>query len=219
MKQKIFTILVAVVSLMMASPANGQNKFELSFVEGLNFSQLVGIDNTTVNPGVLSGLDVSYYFNDNWGVNAGFAYSEQGTRCKENALGIMMDYNYTYVNFPIMATYRLPQYNLSFMGGVQLGRFVGATYDYWSSSILNPDEIVEGSGDFDKSEFHPWDCGLTVAARWIFLPKWGIGMETRYTHGITQTHNGIANTFDGDKYISVPDNRNSTFTFSFIFVW
>lgn len=219
MKKRIFTLLVAVAGLMMANPANGQSKFDLTLVEGLNFSQLIGVDNTTVNPGVFSGLDVTYYFNDNWGVNAGFGYSEQGTRCKESALYSMMDYNYSYVNIPVMATYRLPQYNLSFMGGLQLGRFVGASYDYMVPSILNPDEYIEGSGKFDKESFHPWDCGLSVAARWIFMPKWGIGLETRYTLGLTQTHNGISTTANDGIYISVPDNRNSTFMFAFVFLW
>jgi hypothetical protein len=37
--------------------------------------------------------------------------------------------------------------------------------------------------------------------------------------GITQTHNGISTTANGNVYISVPDNRNSTFMFAFIFVY
>jgi hypothetical protein len=46
----------------------------------------------------------------------------------------------------------------------------------------------------------------------------GIGIETRYTMGITQTHNGISTTANGNVYISVPDNRNSTFMFALIFL-
>lgn len=219
MKQKLLSALAAVAALMMAGTANGQSKFMLSFTEGLNFSQLIGIDNTTVKPGVHSGLDVSYFFNDNWGITAGFNYSEQGTRCKETPLIKMMDYNYSYVNFPILANYRLPKYNLSFMGGLQLGSFVGASYDYYTPSIPNPDEYVEGSGRFDGDSFHSWDCGLTLATRWMFLPRWGIGLEARYTLGLTQTHNGISTTSEDNIYISVPDNRNSTLLVAFVFVW
>ncbi len=218
MKKRIVSFLVAVAALAMATPASGQRKLDFVFIEGLNFSQLIGIDNTTANLGIFSGLDVTYHFNDHWGLNAGFGYSEQGTRCKESGLLPMMDYDYTYVNFPVMATYSLPKFNLSFLGGLQLGSFVSASYNYTTPSILNPGEMVEGSGKFDKESFHPWDLGVTVGARWVFLPKMGIGIETRYTMGITQTHNGISTTANGNMYISVPDNRNSTFTFAFIFL-
>lgn len=219
MKKRILGIIVAVAALAMATPASGQKKLDFVFIEGLNFSQLIGIDNTSANLGVFSGLDLTYHFNENWGINAGFGYSEQGTRCNASGLMPMMDYNYTYVNFPVMATYTLPKYNLSVLGGVQFGNFVGATYNYYSTpSINNPNGTVEGSGRFDKESFHPWDFGVTLSARWIFWPSMGIGVETRYTMGITQTHNGISTTANGNQYISVPDNRNSTFTFAFIFL-
>ncbi|MBQ1964628.1 MAG: PorT family protein [Tidjanibacter sp.] len=218
MKKRIFAFWMAVAALVLATPASGQRKFDFVFVEGLNFSQLIGVDNTKAKAGVYSGLDVTYHFNDNWGINAGFGYSQQGTTCINNELSTLMNYNYNYVNFPLMATYRLPKYNLSFIGGLQLGWFSGASYDYTTPSILNPGEIVEGSGKFDSESFHPWELGATMGARWIFWPSMGIGIETRYTMGITQTHNGISTTANGNVYISVPDNRNSTFMFALIFL-
>ncbi len=219
MKKRIFAFWMAVASLAMATSASGQSRFNLSFVEGVNFSQLIGVDNTTAKPGIYSGLDVTYHINDHWGINAGFGYSQQGTTCINNELSTMMNYNYNYINIPVMATYSLPKYHLSFMGGVQVGNFSGASYDYTTPSILNPNEVVEGNGKFDSESFHPWEFGVTMGARWMFWPSMGIGAETRYTMGITQTHNGISTTANGNVYISVPDNRNSTFMFAFIFVY
>lgn len=209
MSRKLLFVLTLLATISTSSLV-AQSRFELDLNDGLNFSSLIGIDNTTPKAGLYTGVSATYYFTPNWGASVGVAYSEQGAHCNANDKGVEMTYNYNYLNIPVLATFRLPEYNLSFLAGVQVGRFLDANYDYTAPSVTKPNQMVNGSSTMSEEQFHPWEVGATLGARWLFLPKWNVGFEARYTMGITQTHNGISNSFDGDLYISVVDNRNST---------
>jgi serine/threonine protein phosphatase PrpC len=103
---------------------------------------------------------------------------------------VFCTYNYDYLNIPLLATYKLPK-NLTLLLGVQAGCFLIAKYTYETPSVLD-EGYVSGEGYFDSSEFHPVDFGVSVGLRWLAVPELDFGIEVRYTHGITQTHNGIA---------------------------
>lgn len=201
---------VLVALLCVCAPIKAQRALQFRHSDGLNLSSLVGIDNTALRPGFYSTLGVTYYFSDYFGIGTEVAYSEQGTHCKANDMGVVMNYNYNYLNLPLLATCRLSEHNVAFVGGVQFGKLLKATYNYTAPSILGQGGSVSGGGVFDKSEFHPWDVGVTLGVDWTLFPRTGCGIELRYTLGITQTHNGISDTANGNIYISVPDNRNST---------
>lgn len=209
MKIRNFCVtLVALLCLLV--PAKAQRRLQLRHSDGLNLSTLAGIDHTGLRPGFYSTLGLNYYLSDLFGIGTEVAYSEQGAHCKANDMGVVMNYNYNYLNLPLLATCRLSDYGVVFVGGVQFGKLLEATYDYTAPSILEQGGKVSGSGVIERSEFHPWDVGVMLGVDWMLFPRIRCGVEVRYTLGITQTHNGISDTANGNIYISVPDNRNST---------
>lgn len=206
MKKVVLTILVTAWALLANTPAWGQ-RFEVIVNDGLNFSSLVGLKDVSPNVGLYSEIGVGYKFNDKLGAELDLAWSEQGAM---SAVGdIFYTYNYDYLNIPLLATYKLPK-NLTLLLGVQAGCFLIAKYTYETPSVLD-EGYVSGEGYFDSSEFHPVDFGVSVGLRWLAIPDLDFGIEVRYTHGITQTHNGIATATNGLPHISVPNNRNSVF--------
>ena len=193
---------------MLCQSASAQT-FKFGLRDGVTLSWLVGIDDTYPQAGFYGGIMGDCYFGEHWGVGMDVTFSEQGVRCKENSDGVAINYSLGYLNIPLVAHYRIPlagnEHFLKILAGVQAGVFLGADYDYIAPSVVG-DGRVSGSGSFERDSFHPYDLGATVGV------EWGVGfasLEVRYTLGITQTHNGIANTLNGNYYISVPDNRNS----------
>ncbi|MBR4851298.1 MAG: PorT family protein [Tidjanibacter sp.] len=205
MKKIALMVVMAVCCAFVNTPAWGQ-KLELLVNDGVNFSTLVGLKDVETKTGIYSELGVGYKFNDRLGLEVDIAFSEQGAMSVVDGSSYL--YDFSYLNIPLLATYTLPKQHLTFLAGVQAGQFVSATYSYQAPSVVG-EGFVSGEGKFDKSEFHPWDVGFSVGARWVVIPSWGFGLEVRYTLGITQTHNGISDSMSSNPYISVPDNRNS----------
>ncbi len=204
-------VFIAILALMCSlSVTNAQKRFEGLVSGGLNMSSLIGIDNTSPKTGLYAGFGSAIYITKRFGLSVEVVYSEQGTHCNPNEMGVDFDYNYNYMNVPVTLCYRLPRWGLTLFAGGQYGKLLDATYSYTAPSILEEGKYVAGYGEFDKSEFHPWDIGAILGFRWIFLPKYHLGVSARYVMGITQTHNGISDIANGHHYISVPDNRNST---------
>lgn len=179
---------------------------------GVTASSLIGLEENSFGAGFHAGFVGGYFFTRSVGVTLEVNYSQQGTKCSPNAQGVAFDYHYDYLNLPLEFNYRLPINNvdLRLRAGVQLGIFLNATYDYTAPSILQ-EGYVEGCGTFQSSAFHPYDVGATLGAVW--QPWEFLALDVRYAMGITQTHDGISNTFNGHYYISVPDNRNSVWQF------
>lgn len=188
-------------------PASAQS-FKVGLRDGVSFSWLVGIDNTLPQASFYAGITSDLYFGERWGVGVDVTFAEQGALCKENNMGVVMDYSFRYLNVPLMVRYRLPigaEQFLQFSAGAQVGVFLSAEYQYTAPSVLY-EGVVSGGDKFDSDSFHPLDYGVVTAV------EFGMGntsIEVRYTLGITQTHNGISNTLNDYYYISVPDNRNS----------
>lgn len=223
MKQTKKLTLLAICSALIAlcQPASAQT-FSFGVRDGVSLSWLVGIDNTTPMPGLYAGFTGDFRFNERWGVGLDVTLSEQGVYCNENGDGVTIGYSLDYLNIPLVAHYSIPFAGdgrfLKFSAGIQAGIFLNATYEYFAPSVVG-DELVSGNGSLDYDSFHPYDLGATVGVEWG-IGVWGMSIasvEVRYTLGITQTHNGIANTLNGYYYISVPDNRNSVLQIGTVF--
>lgn len=208
MKQLRKLLLTAIVGTLatLGTTASAQT-FRVGLRDGVSFSWLVGIDDTSPQVAFYAGITGDCFFSERWGVGLDVTLAEQGVRCNPNSDDVAIGYSFHYLNIPLMLHYRVPlgkQY-LQFSAGAQAGIFLTAGYDYTAPSVLG-DGSANGDGRFDRTMFHPLDCGVVAAA------EFGMGrtaIEVRYTLGITQTHNGISNTLNGNYYISVPDNRNS----------
>lgn len=216
MKKIALMVVTAVCCAFVNTPAWGQ-KLELILNDGVNFSTLVGLQGVEAKTGLYNELGVGFKFNDRLGLEVDVAFSEQGAMSVVDGSSYL--YDFSYLNIPLLATYTLPKQHLTFLAGVQAGQFVSASYTYQTPSVVG-EGFVSGNGKFDKSEFHPWDVGVSVGARWLVIPSWGLGLEARYTLGITQTHNGVSDSMSTNPYISVPDNRNSVLRVGlFLVLW
>lgn len=216
MKKLALTALVATWALLSHTTAWGQN-FDVILNDGINISSLVGLEDVSPNAGLYSEIGVNYKFNDTFGVELGVAWSEQGAMSAID--DTFYTYEYDYLNLPLLATYNLPNNNITLFMGVQAGCFLIAKYTYEHPSVMG-DGFVSGEGYFNSEEFHPWDFGATIGLRWLAIPELDLGFEVRYTHGITQTHNGVATSMKDYPIISVPNNRNSVFRIGmYITLW
>ncbi len=204
-----FTLFALLGTLLLVSNQKVEAQdFKVGLRDGMSLSWLVGIDDTLPQASFYAGITSDLYFGEKWGVGLDVTLSEQGALCNENSEGVITDYSFHYLNIPLMAHYRLPigsELFLQFSAGGQAGIFLSANCDYTAPSVLG-DGRVSGSERLDSDSFHPLDFGVVAA---IEFGTGNTSVEVRYALGITQTHNGISNTLNGNYYISVPDNRNS----------
>ncbi|MBO7300768.1 MAG: PorT family protein [Tidjanibacter sp.] len=212
MKKRFFAIIVAAVCTLFVptQKAMAQN-FEWGFRDGISFSSLIGIDNTLPLAELYVGIVGNYFFNDNWGFGVDFTLAEQGAYCMPNNDDVAINYQYTYLNIPLLGHYQFSLGNsqvVRFSAGVQLGMFLLGKAEYTAPSISD-DGFVTGSEWLPSESFHPYDLGVSLGAQWFLWSD--LAIEVRYTLGITQTHNGISTTLNDNYHISVPDNRNSVF--------
>lgn len=214
--KRLFTLVLTlwIVGGGVAQESFGQNGkqsggFEVGIRDGISFSHLVGIDNTSPHVGLYAGVTASYFFDSGFGIGIDVTLSEQGAYCNPNADGVAVDFRYDYLNVPLLMQYNIPLggSSLRVLAGAQVGVFLLGSYEYTAPSILG-DGMVSGSDWLDRDDFHPYDIGVTVGAQWMLWDDFLL-IEARYTLGITQTHDGVSNTLGGNYFISVPDNRNS----------
>lgn len=207
-KKHLIRLFATLGTIALLCPTASAQTFRFGLRDGFSLSWLVGIDDTLPQASFYAGITGDCYFGDRLGVGLDVTLAEQGALCNENSEGVITDYSFHYLNIPLMAHYRLPigaEQFLQFSAGGQVGIFLSASCDYTAPSVLG-DGYVSGSERLDSDSFHPTDFGVVAAV------EFGTGntsIEVRYALGITQTHNGISNTLNGNYYISVPDNRNS----------
>ena len=214
MKKFTLMALFAVGALLLHTPTWGQ-KFEVIINDGLNFSSLVGLDDSSSNVGIFSEIGVGYKFNDKLGVEVDVAWSEQGAM---HSIGNnLYTYSYNYLNFPLLGTFNLPKHNLTIIAGVQAGCFLNAPYTYECLSESGDVILDSGKGYLESSKFRPWDFGATIGLRWLAVPELDLGFEVRYTRGLTPTHTGMA-TSTSNPSVIIPNNRNSVFRVGFYFL-
>lgn len=214
MKKIILHTFISLAALLTVGTQHSKAQgFEWGLRDGITVASLVGIENTLPHIGLYAGLTTNYFFNERWGMGLDVTLSEQGAMCIDDRLGTTVDHCYHYANIPLMVNYRIPFENgteLRLLAGAQMGLFLVASYEYSAPSVLG-DGYVEGSGHFDGEDFHPMDLGISLGLQWLVMDSPKLLIETRYTHGVTQTHDGISNTLNSTYYISVPNNRNSVF--------
>lgn len=212
MKRTIInTLLLLGATLCLNAQATRAQEIEWGVRGGANVSKLVGIVDAMPKTALYLGFAEAYLFNESWGIYSDQTISAQGTRCLKDANGVEMEYNYNYLNIPLLGFYQIPldlngDKRLRLLAGVQLGVLLNASYDYTHPSVMGEGSVA-GGGRFDRQSFHAIEVGVALGAQWFISPN--AALELRYTLGITQTHNGISNTLNGYYYISVPDNRNS----------
>lgn len=216
MKKSLLNTLVSIVALVVVGTTQttqAQRRFEIGLRDGVGFASLVGLENSYPHVGLYAGLATNYFFNDRWGLGLDVTLSEQGALTTDDSQSVMVDYIYHYVNVPLVVNYRIPLgwSEIRITAGAQAGAFLLGAYEYSAPSVLEEGSYVEGNGYLESEDFHPYDFAFTLGAQWKIVESPKLFIEARYTHSITQTHDGISNTLNGTYYISVPNNRNSVF--------
>lgn len=206
MKKIVLAALAMVSALLWSSPTFGQGAYFI-VNDGANISSLIGLEGVSPKVDLYSEVGIGCKFNSTLGMELGASWSAQGATYIDK--GSRYTYDYNYLNIPLLFTVSIPKH-ITLLVGAQAGAFLDATYAYEMPSVLDGGTVL-GEGKFDKSEFHPWDFGATLGIRCLMAPKLGLGIEMRYTMGVTQTHNGVSDSLSGRPHISVPDNRNSVF--------
>ena len=199
-KKHLIRLFATLGTIALLCPTASAQTFRVGLRDGFSLSWLVGIDDTLPQASFYAGITGDCYLGERWGLGLDVTLAEQGALCNENSEGVITDYSFHYLNIPLMAHYRQPigsELFLQFSAGGQAGIFLSANCDYTAPSVLG-DGRVSGRERLDSDSFHPLDFGTGNTS-----------VEVRYALGITQTHNGISNTLNGNYYISVPDNRNS----------
>jgi hypothetical protein len=161
--------LFVAMLLLSLQPAFAQ--IQLGLKAGANFSNFTGGDFQNVEKEALTrpyaGAYVRWRFANNLGLQPELLFSEQGAKLKSGTEEF--DAKVSYLNIPVMVQYHF--------GGVYLeaGPQVGFK--------LNEDAPDSVSGDFAKSN----DVALAVGLG--FETKIGLGINARYTMGLTSVGN------------------------------
>lgn len=199
--------MAVAMMLGLGGKAAAQPSLSVGSHIGSSVATLIGIEGATPRIGFTAGVSAALNFSPAWGIEMGFAVSDQGAKANIEKQQLQMTYTYNYMNVPLLLTYTPGGGHWTIFGGAQLGLPLAASYHYSTPSITNPEEGVTGGGLIGLDEMHPTELGVSLGVRYWLSHLWGL--EARYTCGITQTHNGISNLSTGHQYISVPDNRNS----------
>lgn len=204
MKKAFLTILL----FLTCSAAAEAQGFTFGLRAGATVANLIGLEGTLPKAGLYAGPTVTYEFAPRWSIASEAVFSMQGARYKESDRNLKMWYDFNYINFPLMVTYRLKGYDCTFMFGLQCGVVVWQKVSYLCPAISG-DGMVAGGEHFARGKFYPVEGGVTAGVR--YRPWDLFGVELRYTYGTTQIHKGLTYTMNGYYAISVPDNRNSVF--------
>ena len=96
--KKMMMIAAMMVATLSANAQNEVGQFSLKPTVGLNIATLTKGDNTKSRPGLLIGLEGEYGVAKNFGITAGFFYSQQGTKTNyDNYAELWFDDDYELV--------------------------------------------------------------------------------------------------------------------------
>ena len=135
--KKMMMIAAMMVATLSANAQNEVGQFSLKPTVGLNIATLTKGDNTKSRPGLLIGLEGEYGVAKNFGITAGFFYSQQGTKTNyDNYAELWFDDDYElvgaeefkgkgtvkldFINIPILAQYYIVP-GLAIKAGIQPG--------------------------------------------------------------------------------------------------
>ena len=125
MKKIILILMLAIVSMGIASAQHEVKSLSLQPKIGLNLSKLTNHFDSDFKPGMVVGLETEWQSKAKFGWSVGLLYSQQGTKY---ALGeFKYTYNYNYINVPVLVNFYVAR-NLALKTGLQFGFNVSNGY-------------------------------------------------------------------------------------------
>lgn len=125
MKKIVLILMLAIVSMGIASAQHEAKSLSLQPKIGLNLSKLTNHFDSDFKPGMVVGLETEWQSKAKFGWSVGLLYSQQGTKY---ALGeFKYTYNYNYINVPVLANFYVAR-NLALKTGLQFGFNVSNGY-------------------------------------------------------------------------------------------
>lgn len=125
MKKIVLILMLAIVSMGIASAQHEMKSLSLQPKIGLNLSKLTNHFDSDFKPGMVVGLETEWQSKAKFGWSVGLLYSQQGTKY---ALGeFKYTYNYNYINVPVLANFYVAR-NLALKTGLQFGFNVSNGY-------------------------------------------------------------------------------------------
>jgi hypothetical protein len=178
--KKIMMIAALMVATVSAKAQFEPGTFSLQPKVGFVLSE-ISADDTKFKPGIAAGIEGQYQINNWFALSAALMYQQQGTKFKDNSLGIKK-WNTEYLNIPVMAKFYVTK-GLSLNAGLQLG--------FMTKSKLKLDQVVAseyfgtnvGSEVDFKDNSNKVDLSIPLSIAYEF--ENGLTFEARYTTGLT----------------------------------
>ena len=184
MKKIVLILMLAIVSMGIASAQHEAKSLSLQPKIGLNLSKLTNHFDSDFKPGMVVGLETEWQSKAKFGWSVGLLYSQQGTKY---ALGeFKYTYNYNYINVPVLANFYVAR-NLALKTGLQFGFIVSNGY------------TIEGPGS--KENRNDPDVKAVEAS----IP---LGVSYEFNQFVVEARYNLGLTY------AVPRTRFSTFQFT-----
>ncbi len=184
MKKIVLILMLAIVSMGIASAQHEAKSLSLQPKIGLNLSKLTNHFDSDFKPGMVVGLETEWQSKAKFGWSVGLLYSQQGTKY---ALGeFKYTYNYNYINVPVLANFYVAR-NLALKTGLQFGFNVSNGY------------TIEGPGS--KENRNDPDVKAVEAS----IP---LGVSYEFNQFVVEARYNLGLTY------AVPRTRFSTFQFT-----
>ena len=184
MKKIVLILMLAIVSMGIASAQHEMKSLSLQPKIGLNLSKLTNHFDSNFKPGVVVGVETEWQSKAKFGWSVGLLYSQQGTKY---ALGeFKYTYNYNYINVPVLANFYVAR-NLALKTGLQFGFNVSNGY------------TIEGPGS--KENRNDPDVKAVEAS----IP---LGVSYEFNQFVVEARYNLGLTY------AVPRTRFSTFQFT-----
>jgi len=184
MKKIVLILMLAIVSMGIASAQHEVKSLSLQPKIGLNVSKLTNHFDSNFKSGMVVGLETEWQSKAKFGWSVGLLYSQQGTKY---ALGeFKYTYNYNYINVPVLANFYVAR-NLALKTGLQFGFNVSNGY------------TIEGLGSKENRndpDVKAVEASIPLGVSYEFNQ---VVVEARYNLGLTY---------------AVPRTRFSTFQFT-----
>lgn len=172
-------MLMAIVMTAFSAAAFSQLALPIHFgvKAGLALANVYGEDvgdsTSGWKPGFYGGAYANYGFSPMMAVQGELLFTQKGTKYDENDVSGSSTLN--YINIPILLRFNVPNlvFGLSFLGGVDMGLNVGATWEYESNGV---------STDGDYENINSFDLGAAIGAEASYQQ---FLFEVRYVHGFT----------------------------------
>ncbi|MBN1151481.1 PorT family protein [candidate division WOR-3 bacterium] len=177
--------LAAIILTALSIPAFSQLSLPIHFgvKAGLALANGYGEDipdsMSGWKPGFYGGAYANYGFTPMMAVQGELLFTQKGVKYDEDNYSGSSTLN--YINIPILLRFNVPNlvFGLSFLGGVDMGINVGAT---WESEANG----VSSSGDIET--INTFDLGAAIGAEACYQQ---FLFELRYVHGLTNVNEEV----------------------------